>query len=74
MSLANQINKDELNMNRNKKSKNALLFDFQKNVKKLFDEINKILSGKKGSEYKRRTTVVKVTVKNLLNCWEPIAA
>ena len=36
-------------MNRNKKSKNALLFDFQKNVKKLFDEINKILSGKKGS-------------------------
>lgn len=73
VSLANQINKDELNMNRNKKSKNALLFDFQKNVKKLFDEINKILSGKKGSELSR-TTVVKVTVKNLLNCWEPIAA
>lgn len=60
-------------MNRNKKSKNALLFDFQKNVKKLFDEINKILSGKKGSELSR-TTVMKVTVKNLLNCWEPIAA
>ena len=60
-------------MNRNKKSKNALLFDFQKNVKKLFDEINKILSGKKGSE-QSRTTVAKVTVKNLLNCWEPIAA
>ena len=60
-------------MNRNKKSKNALLFDFQKNVKKLFDEINKFLSGKKGSE-QSRTTVVKVTVKNLLKCWEPIAA
>ena len=47
--LAAKINSDKLVMNQNKKSKNELLFDFQKNVKKLFDEINKILSGKKGS-------------------------
>lgn len=49
IALAAKINSDNLNLNRNKKSKNELLFDFQKNVKKLFDEINKILSGKKGS-------------------------
>lgn len=48
--LGAKINSDKLNMTRNKKSKNELLYDFQVNVKKLFDEINKILSGKKGSE------------------------
>lgn len=47
--IAVKINNDSLHFNRNKKNKNELLFDFQKNVKKLFDEINKILSGKKGS-------------------------
>ena len=47
--LGAKINSDKLNMTRNKKSKNELLYDFQVNVKKLFDEINKILSGKKGS-------------------------
>ena len=36
-------------MNRDKKTKNELLYNFQMKVKELFNEINKILSGKKGS-------------------------
>ena len=48
-SLAAKINNDRLTINRNKKTKNELLYDFQMKVKELFDEINKILSGKKGS-------------------------
>ena len=47
--IATKINSDSLTMNRNKKTKNELLYDFQMKVKELFDEINKILSGKKGS-------------------------
>lgn len=47
--LATKINSDSLNINRYKKTKNDFLYDFQMNVKNLFDEINKILSGKKGS-------------------------
>ena len=49
VALATKINNDSLRMHRYTKTKNDLLCDFQKNVKKLFDEINKILSGKKGS-------------------------
>lgn len=48
-SNATKINSDSLTMNRNKKTKNELLYDFQMKVKELFNEINKILSGKKGS-------------------------
>ena len=48
-SLATKINSDSLTMNRNKKTKNELLYNFQMKVKELFNEINKILSGKKGS-------------------------
>ena len=48
-SIVAKINSDSLTMNRNKKTKNELLYDCQMKVKELFDEINKILSGKKGS-------------------------
>lgn len=49
-SIVAKINSDSLTMNRNKKTKNELLYDCQMKVKELFDEINKILSGKKGSD------------------------
>lgn len=49
-SYATKINSDSLHMNRDKKTKNELLYNFQMKVKELFNEINKILSGKKGSE------------------------
>lgn len=48
-SLSDKINKDKLEMSRNKSTKNEMLYNFQCKVKELFNEINKILSGKKGS-------------------------
>lgn len=48
-SLAVRINSNGLKMNRNKKSKNELLYDLQMKIKELFDEIQKILAGKKGA-------------------------
>lgn len=48
--LAERINKDNLRMTRKSKTKNELLYNLQKKIKKLFQEINAILSGKKGSE------------------------
>ena len=48
-SIVAKINSDSLTMNRNKKTKNELLYDCQMKIKELFNEINKILSGKKGS-------------------------
>ena len=48
-SIVAKINSDSLTMNRNRKTKNELLYDCQMKIKKLFNEINKILSGKKGS-------------------------
>ena len=48
-SIVAKINSDSLTMNRNRKTKNELLFDCQMKIKELFTEINKILSGKKGS-------------------------
>lgn len=47
--LTERINKDNLRMNSKSKSKNELLFNLQMKVKELYDEINKILSGKKGT-------------------------
>lgn len=46
--LAEKINKDNLRMTRKAKSKNTLLYDLQMKLKKLDDEINAILAGKKG--------------------------
>ena len=48
--LAARINDDRTAMNRKRKPKNNLLFDLQMKYKELYDEINKIISGKKGSK------------------------
>lgn len=45
--LAARINDDRTAMNRKRKPKNNLLFDLQMKYKELYDEINKIISGKK---------------------------
>ena len=48
-SLVARINNDQFKINKKTKMKNELLYDLQIRIKKLFDEISKILSGKKGS-------------------------
>ena len=67
--LGHFINTDNLKMNRKKKPKNTLLYDMQEKYKELYDEIVKIISGKKGSKHVW-IPVAKSTVKNLLNCWK----
>lgn len=47
--LASDINMDKTKMDRKIKPKNQLLFDFQMKFKELYDELTKILSGKKGT-------------------------
>lgn len=47
--IAAKINDDKTLMNRKKKPKNQLLFDLQMKYKELYDEVTKIISGKKGS-------------------------
>lgn len=47
--IASRINDDKTAMNRKKKPKNQLLFDLQMKYKELYDEVTKIISGKKGS-------------------------
>lgn len=47
--IAARINDDKTMMNRKKKPKNQLLFDLQMKYKELYDEVTKILSGKKGT-------------------------
>ena len=47
--LAKTINDDSIKMNRKKKPKDQLLFDMQMKYKALYDELTKIISGKKGS-------------------------
>ena len=47
--LAARINDDRMQMTRKKKPKNTLLFDMQMKYKQLYDELTKIISGKKGS-------------------------
>lgn len=44
-----RINDDSTSMSRKKKPKNTMLFDMQMKYKELYDEITKIISGKKGS-------------------------
>lgn len=48
-SIADKINDDRFKMNQKKKPKNQLLFDLQMKYKELYDELTKIISGKKGS-------------------------
>ena len=47
--LASDINMDKTKMDKKVKPKNQLLFDFQMKFKELYDELTKILSGKKGT-------------------------
>lgn len=46
---ASRINDDSIKMNKKKKPKNQLLFNMQMKYNKLYDELVKILSGKKGT-------------------------
>lgn len=47
--LATTINSDQLRIYRHKKSKNKLLLDLQLQYNKLYEEVEKILEGKKGN-------------------------
>lgn len=47
--LVEKINKDNLRMNSKAKAKNELLYNLQMKIKELYDEICKIISGKKGT-------------------------
>ncbi len=47
--LTKNINDDSTRMSRKKKPKDQLLFDVQMKYKELYDELTKIISGKKGS-------------------------
>ena len=67
--IASRINDDKTAMNRKKKPKNQLLFDLQMKYKELYDEVTKIISGKKGSKHVW-IPMAKSIVKNLLNCWK----
>ena len=48
-SYASKINDDKISMSQKKKPKDQLLFKLQKKYKELYDELLKIISGKKGS-------------------------
>lgn len=47
--ISKTVNENSIKINRKKKPKNALLFDLQMKYKELYDELTKIISGKKGS-------------------------
>ena len=48
-SLASKINDDKTSMSKKKKPKDQLLYNLQKKYKELYEELLKIISGKKGS-------------------------
>lgn len=68
--LASEINKDDTKMTSKRKPKNQLLYELQVKFKELYDELTKILSGKKGTRVFLWYPVAKSTVKNLFNCWK----
>lgn len=70
--LVAKINDDRYKINRSRsKPKEQLLYNLQMKYMALDEEINKILSGKKGARVKSLwRTIVKAIVKNFLNCWE----
>lgn len=70
--LVAKINDDRYKINRSRsKPKEQLLYNLQMKYMVLDEEINKILSGKKGARVKSLwRTIVKAIVKNFLNCWE----
>ena len=68
--IAAEINNDKTRMSRKIKPKNQLLFELQMQYKKLYDELTKILSGKKGTIVVLWYPMAKSIVKNLLNCWK----
>ena len=47
--MASHINDDKTKMSSKRKPKNQMLFELQEQFKKLYDELTKILSGKKGT-------------------------
>ena len=49
MNISDRINRDTLKINRRKKPKAQLLFDLQMKVNELYNEIEMILSGKRGN-------------------------
>lgn len=69
--LATRINDDRYKINRKSKPKSQLLYNLQKKYMKLNEEINQILSGKKGSRVILWIPMAKSIVKNFLNCWKP---
>ena len=68
--IASNINDDKTKMNSKLKPKNQLLYELQMKFKELYDELTKILSGKKGTKSCVWFPMAKSIVKNLLNCWE----
>ena len=68
--IASVINDDKTKMAAKLKPKNQLLFELQVQFKKLYDELTKILSGKKGTRETLWCPTAKSVVKNLLNCWK----
>ena len=72
--LAAKVNDDRTIMSRKLKPKNQLLFDMQMKYQKLYGELIKILSGKKGTEPKGLVwfPVQKCAENNLFNCWEAL--
>ena len=68
--IASNINDDKTKMNSKLKPKNQLLYELQMKFKELYDELTKILSGKKGTKSCVWFPMAKSIVKNLLNCWK----
>lgn len=69
--LATRINDDRYKINRKTKPKAQLLYNLQAKYMELNEEINQILSGKKGSRVSLWIPMAKSIVKNFLNCWKP---
>lgn len=68
--LVAQINDDSTKMGRKKKPKDTLLFDLQMKYMELYEEITKIISGKKGSRVILWIPTARSVENNLLNCWK----
>ena len=69
-SYASKINDDKISISQKKKPKDQLLFKLQKKYKELYDELLKIISGKKGSRVYLWIPVAKSTVKKPLELLE----
>ena len=68
--LTAKINDDRFKINRKTKPKSQLLFNLQMKYMELDEEINQILTGKKGTRGFLWFPMAKSIVKNFLNCWK----